>query len=114
MTGEAGAGRSLSFPSFPGVHGKENLGSLAARKGDDLVYIGTVGTGFSNAVARQVSTQLDAIAKKRPTVRMKTKSAVYVEPIIAAEIEYRASTADGKLRSPPFKGLRDVDDEITI
>ncbi|WP_407951275.1 ATP dependent DNA ligase [Pararhizobium qamdonense] len=92
---------------------KKNLGSLAARKGRRSGLHRKRRNGFSNAVARQVSTKLDAIAKKRPTVRMKTKSAVYVEPVIAAKIEYRAWTADGKLR-PPFKGLRDVADEITI
>ncbi|MBP2527903.1 bifunctional non-homologous end joining protein LigD [Rhizobium sp. PvP099] len=87
---------------------------LAARKGDDLVYVGNVGTGFSDAVARKLRTQLDAIGKKRPTVRVKAKSAVYVEPVIAAEIEYRAWTGDGKLRHASFKGIRDVADEIAV
>ena len=58
--------------------------------------------------------QLDAIGKKRPTVRVKAKSAVYVEPVIAAEIEYRAWTGDGKLRHASFKGIRDVADEIAV
>jgi bifunctional non-homologous end joining protein LigD len=45
---------------------------------------------------------------------VKAKSAVYVEPIIAAEIEYRAWTGDGKLRHASFKGVREASDEITI
>ncbi|WP_430252195.1 ATP-dependent DNA ligase [Neorhizobium sp. DAR64860/K0K1] len=86
---------------------------LAARKGDDLVYVGNVWTGFS-AVARRLRKELDAIATKRPIIRVKAKSAVYVEPIIAAEIEYRAWTGDGKLRHASFKGVREASDEITI
>jgi bifunctional non-homologous end joining protein LigD len=87
---------------------------LAARKGDDLVYVGNVGTGFSDAVAHGLRKQLDVIATQRPTIRLKAKSAVYVEPIIAAEIEYRAWTGKGKLRHASFKGLRDVEDSVVV
>jgi bifunctional non-homologous end joining protein LigD len=32
---------------------------------------------------------------------------IWVEPQLAAEIEYRAKSAQGKVRHPFFKGLRD-------
>ncbi|WP_184656116.1 non-homologous end-joining DNA ligase [Rhizobium soli] len=100
----------------PSTSSTDAIGSLmlAARKGDDLLYVGNVGTGFSDAVARRLRKELDAIATKRPIIRVKAKSAVYVEPIIAAEIEYRAWTGDGKLRHASFKGVREATDEITI
>jgi bifunctional non-homologous end joining protein LigD len=87
---------------------------LGARKGDDLVYVGSVGTGFTGKVARELRTKLDAIVTKRPLLRVKAKSVVYVEPILPVEIEYRAWTGDGKLRHASFKGLRDAEDAPEI
>lgn len=87
---------------------------LAGQKGNDLVHVGNVGTGFSDSVARQLRNQLDAIVTERPAVRVEARSAVYVQPILAAEIEYRAWTGDGKLRHASFKGVRDAADEIAI
>ena len=87
---------------------------LGARKGDDVVYVGSVGTGFTVRVARELRTRLDAIVTKRPAVRVKAKSVVYVEPVLAAEIEYRAWTGDGKLRHASFKGLRAAEDAPEI
>jgi bifunctional non-homologous end joining protein LigD len=51
---------------------------------------------------------------KTPVVRGKSRSAVYVEPTLAAEIEYRAWTSDGKLRHASFKGIRDPSDDVSI
>jgi bifunctional non-homologous end joining protein LigD len=97
--------------STPGVIGSLLLG---ARKGDDVVYVGSVGTGFTVRVARELRTRLDAIVTKRPVVRVKAKSVVYVEPVLVAEIEYRAWTGDGKLRHASFKGLREAEDAPAI
>jgi len=75
---------------------------LGALKGDNLVYAGSVGTGFTNKVALELRTKLDTLVTKRPPLRVKAKSVVYVEPILSAEIEYRAWTGDGKLRHASF------------
>jgi len=40
------------------------------------------------------------------------KNLVWVRPTLIAEIEYRASTDDGKLRHASYKGLRDVQDNM--
>jgi bifunctional non-homologous end joining protein LigD len=32
---------------------------------------------------------------------------IWVEPTLLAEIEYRAKSAEGKVRHPVFKGLRE-------
>ena len=87
---------------------------LAARKGDNIQYVGSVGTGFKHAEARDLKQRLDAIRVNRPAVKVKGKSLVFVDPIIAAKIEYCAWTEDGKLRHPPFKGLRDEHDYVEV
>lgn len=87
---------------------------LGAYKGDHLVYVGSVGTGFKASVAGQLKIQLDRIQTKSPATGSKRKKAVFVEPRLAAEIEYRGWTGEGKLRHASFKGLRDEEDHVEI
>lgn len=90
---------------------------LAARKGDDLVYAGSVGTGFSERHMRQLRTMMDTIIWKRkqpPVVYGGKRKAVWLQPTLIAEIEYRAWTTDGKLRHPSYKGLRELQDDATV
>ncbi|ASY74362.1 non-homologous end-joining DNA ligase [Sinorhizobium fredii] len=79
---------------------------LAAKKGNGLVYVGGCGTGWSNEESVQLRELLDAIPVARPPVTLKRKDAVFSEPLLAAEVEYRAWTQDGKLRHPSFKGVK--------
>lgn len=87
---------------------------LAARKGYGLVYVGGCGTGWNNKESSDLRQLLDAIPAKRPAVTLKRKGAVFVEPMLVAEVEYRAWTQDGKLRHPSFKGVRARDDKVKI
>jgi ATP-dependent DNA ligase len=38
---------------------------------------------------------------------IETARGIWVEPSLLAEIEYRAKSADGKVRHPFFKGIRE-------
>ena len=87
---------------------------LAARKGDEFVHVGSVGTGWKDSVARALKQQLDAIPATKPPVRIKGKNVVYARPELVAEIEFRAWTGDGKLRHASFKGLRDASDNASV
>ena len=82
---------------------------LGRRDGPDLVYAGKAATGFTDAVARELRKRLDALKRVRqPLTRpVKKPKATWVEPLLEAEIEYRALTPDGRLRHPSFKGLRE-------
>ncbi|MBY3066219.1 hypothetical protein HFO74_22830 [Rhizobium laguerreae] len=42
------------------------------------------------------------------------RNAVFIDPKLVAEIEYRAWTHDGKLRHASYKGLRDAADEAAV
>jgi bifunctional non-homologous end joining protein LigD len=47
------------------------------------------------------------IRKTQPYAKRIAHEGIWVEPDLLAEIEYRAKSADGKVRHPFCKGLRD-------
>jgi bifunctional non-homologous end joining protein LigD len=103
----------------PSTTSSKAVGSLVMGlyEGADLVHVGRVGTGFTEALSRSLWRDLDAL--KRPMAPFAAKlpsEAVrgvrWVEPKLVAEVELRGWTADGLLRHPSFKGLRD-DKEAT-
>lgn len=100
-------------PSRVGLGGIGRL-LLAARKGDGLVYVGGVGTGFNERTATLLREHLDKIAIELPTVDVGKRRAIFVVPNLVAEIEFRAWTKDGKLRHSSFKGLRDAVDSSAV
>ncbi|SEI17726.1 bifunctional non-homologous end joining protein LigD [Rhizobium tibeticum] len=97
---------------------RAGIGSLllAARKGHEWVYVGNVGTGFTESNAESLRNTLDRITAKRPPVEYdgRRRNVVWVQPTLIAEIEYRAWTHDRKLRHAAYKGLREVQDNAAI
>ncbi|MDW9416442.1 ATP-dependent DNA ligase [Sinorhizobium meliloti] len=84
---------------------------LAARKDGALVYVGGCGTGWSNELSSELRKLLEGMATKTPAVALRRKAAVFVEPVLVAEVEYRAWTDDGKLRHASFKGIREREED---
>lgn len=81
---------------------------LAGRKGEDLAYVGSVGTGFTTKTGTKLRKRLMSILIEKPAVAGVAKKGMrWVEPVLAAEVAYRAWTDDGKLRHASFKGVRD-------
>ncbi|MBB4478455.1 non-homologous end-joining DNA ligase [Rhizobium etli] len=89
---------------------------LAARKGGELVYVGSVGTGFKADEAMKLRAMMDKIKATNPAVKYSggRKNLIWIKPKLVAEIEYRAWTHDGKLRHPSYKGLRDSADDLSV
>lgn len=90
---------------------------LAAYDGDDLHYVGSVGTGFTERASLDLRTSMDKLPWKRksPPVPYHGKHDVtWLQPTLIAEIEYRAWTADRKLRHASYKGLRDRQDNADV
>ena len=83
---------------------------LGKREGDDLVYMGKVGTGWSRTVSSQIRKQLDTVIspQSKLTKPIKKPKATWVEPSFTAEVEYRDITSEGLLRQSSFKGLNKV------
>ena len=96
--------------------GLGGIGSLllAARRGDELVYVGSVGTGFNERDLATLRKMLDKLKTKSPPVVVRGKNIVFAQPTLIAEIEYRAWTDDGKLRHASYKGLREVQDNAAV
>ena len=90
---------------------------LAAYRGDDLIHVGNVGTGFKEAEMIRLRKILDKLRwkRKQPPVAFAEKSdIVWVAPTLIAEIEFRAWTRDGKLRHASYKGLRERQDNADV
>jgi bifunctional non-homologous end joining protein LigD len=80
---------------------------LGKRKGNGLVYMGKVGTGWSRTVSNQIRKQLDTVVtpKSKLTKPIRKPKATWVEPRFVAEVEFRDITSEGLLRASSFKGL---------
>jgi len=87
---------------------------LAARKGGDLVYVGGCGTGWTREESTKLRELLEEIETDSPAVNLNRKGAVFTEPFLVAEVEYRAWTDEGRLRHPSFKGIRERSDDATV
>jgi bifunctional non-homologous end joining protein LigD len=87
---------------------------LAAYKGHDLIYVGSVGTGFNELTAMALRRDLEKLKTTKPPVPIKEKGVQFVLPTLIAEIEFRAWTQDGNLRHPSYKGLREVQDNASV
>jgi bifunctional non-homologous end joining protein LigD len=95
------AGFALKENKFDGIY----IGRL---KGNDLVYAGKVDHGFDTVSAKALQARLKPLIRKtQPYAKKIAHKAVWVEPSLLAEIEYRAKSAEGKVRHPFFKGLRE-------
>jgi bifunctional non-homologous end joining protein LigD len=90
----------------------ETFGSLlvgAYREGE-LIWIGQVGTGFTESVLDNLMQRLKELETKKPPIAdpalLAVKGARWVRPELVCEVEYLQITKAGKLRAPSFKGLR--------
>ena len=73
-----------------------------------MVYAGKVDHGFDKASAADLQERLKPLIRKtQPCAKRIAHKGIWVEPKLLAEIEYRAKSAEGKLRHPFFKGLRE-------
>jgi bifunctional non-homologous end joining protein LigD len=95
------AGFALKANKFDGIY----LGRL---KGNDLVYAGKVDHGFDQSSAVELQARLKPLIRKtQPYAKKIAHRGIWVEPSLQAEIEYRAKSAEGKVRHPFFKGIRE-------
>lgn len=90
---------------------------LAAYNGNDLQYVGSVGTGFTERAALNLRKTMDRLAWKRktpPVAYSGRRKVTWLQPTLIAEVEYRAWTSDGKLRHAAYKGLRERQDNADV
>jgi len=88
--------------TFGGLH-------IAERRGDELLYRGKVGTGFDEAMIKELFRQIKTLSETRKPITLKVldeKTSKWVEPKLSVEISYAMITADKMFREPVFVRLR--------
>ncbi|MEX2194681.1 MAG: non-homologous end-joining DNA ligase [Thermoleophilaceae bacterium] len=82
---------------------------MGFREEGKLVYAGKVGTGFTEATLRDLAAKLEPLRRDTSPFngRQPPKGSVFVEPELAARVEFREWTRTRTLRAPSFKGLRE-------
>ena len=95
------AGFALDGKKWDGIY-------LGRRKGKELIYASKVDHGFDAASAKDLQARFKPLIRKtQPYSKKIAHRGIWVEPSLMAEVEYRAKSAEGKVRHPFFKGIRE-------
>jgi bifunctional non-homologous end joining protein LigD len=92
--------------------GRKHFGSLllGVYAGKELVYVGHVGTGFNEALLRDIGGKLEPLIqpgcpfKKKPLANAPVS---WVKPELVCEVSFREWTKDEVMRQPVFLGMRE-------
>ena len=93
----------IGRPGFGALH-------LAQYRDEELVYVGRVGSGFSERTLNEIHGKLEALARDTPPFTGEAPGGqehVWTEPVLVAEVRYTEITDSGQLRHPVFDRLRD-------
>jgi bifunctional non-homologous end joining protein LigD len=93
---------------------RDGIGALLVgfHESGELRFAGKVGTGFTNAVARQLRARLDRLEVRESPFTPRPsgwlgRNAHWVRPALVAEVAFSEWTHDGKVRQSSFQGLRE-------
>ncbi|MGH7243298.1 MAG: DNA ligase D [Phycisphaerales bacterium] len=93
---------------------RKHFGSLLLGAHDakgKLVYTGKVGTGFSEAMLRDLGGKLRLLRVEKSalngSVPREARGAMWVKPELVGEVAFTQWTEDKRLRHPAFEGLRE-------
>jgi DNA ligase D-like protein (predicted ligase)/DNA ligase D-like protein (predicted polymerase)/DNA ligase D-like protein (predicted 3'-phosphoesterase) len=82
---------------------------IAQREGDDLVYRGKVGTGFTFQSMKSILSKLNKISEVERPIDIKPvddAETTWIEPKLYCEVQYASITKNATFREPVFLRLR--------
>jgi bifunctional non-homologous end joining protein LigD len=82
---------------------------LGQTNGDQLNYLGKVGSGFDNRLFESVFAELKKLTTIQRPIKEKPiddSQSTWVEPKLMCEVQFASLTPDGLLREPVFLRLR--------
>jgi bifunctional non-homologous end joining protein LigD len=98
---------------------RKAIGSLVlgAYKGDDFVYIGHTGTGFTGRMLADLRRTFEPLIQSTCPFKKKPKAngpVHWLRPELLCEVAFTEWTYDGFLRHPVFHGLRDGGNPLEV